>query len=151
VGPGGSIGENHVIAGLLAIGQWLEDHVIAALRQRRAVPGPVEGDERAAAIGLRKLAAVVNQHVIRRPVSGKRGDRSLFAVANAGRLAAVAAIFRRQHELVLVLVEVAFRPAKIGALMQLDHFLGRRVGALLDRVELRPVLRQLVTSELSHE
>jgi hypothetical protein len=37
--PGESIRENRVVTRLLAIGHRLEDYVIAALRQRRAVPG----------------------------------------------------------------------------------------------------------------
>ena len=83
-------------------------------------------------------------------MAGERRDRRLLAGADAD-LFAVAAIFRRQHELVLQLIVVAFRPAVIGALLQQHDFLGRQLRAL-PRVEVaRPVLRELIAAVLGDE
>jgi hypothetical protein len=74
-------------------------------------------------------------------MAGKGGNRRLLIGTDTDRLAAVAAIFGRQDELFLILVVIAFRPAVIGALLQLEEFLGGELDTLLDRVELGPILR----------
>ncbi len=71
--------------------------------------------------------------------------------ADADLLAAVAAIFRREHELVLLAVEVTIRPSEIGALFELDQFFRRQFGALSMGVELAPVFGQLVAAMLGGE
>ena len=77
-------------------------------------------------------------------------DRRLLAGAHAD-LFAVAAIFRGQHELILQLIVVAFRPAVIGALLQQHDFLGRQLRALT-RIEVaRPILRELIAAVLRDE
>jgi hypothetical protein len=58
---GEAVRENDKRPRRLAVGQRLEDDVVAALRERRAVPRAVESDECAAAIGLRELLRVVKQ------------------------------------------------------------------------------------------
>ncbi|BDV35280.1 hypothetical protein SS37A_28090 [Methylocystis iwaonis] len=68
--------------------------------------------------------------------------------ADAHLLAAVAAIFGREHELLLKAVIIAFGPAVIGALTQLEKLFGGKIGALLRRVELGPVFRELIASVL---
>ena len=118
----------------------LEHDVIAALRQRRAIPGAVEGDERPAAIGCREMR---RRH--RSPWSlgaqcpGKAATGGLLGRADADLLAAVAAIFGRQHQLVLIAVEVTFRPAEIGALFELDELFRRQIGPV-GGIEFGPVL-----------
>ena len=83
-------------------------------------------------------------------MGGERRDRRLRLVALADRLAAVAAVLGRQHELLLLAVVVALRPAVPGALLEIEHLLGREVKTLLGGVELRPVLVQLVAAVLRH-
>ena len=53
---GEAVGEDHVGARGLAVGERLEHDIIAALGAGRAVPRAVEGDEGAAAIGRRETA-----------------------------------------------------------------------------------------------
>ena len=81
-------------------------------------------------------------------MGGEEGDGSLLLGAYANRLAADAAIFRREYQLPLDIVEIAFRPAKIVALLDLQKLLGRLVRALILVVELRPVLVELVAALL---
>jgi hypothetical protein len=45
-------------------------------------------------------------------MAGKGGDRLLLSSTDSNRLAAVAAIFRRQDQLFLILVVIAFRPSR---------------------------------------
>src|SRR4029079_6253718 len=106
-----------------------------ALRQRRAIPRSVEGDEGAAAIARRKLVAEIDRERIGRPVTREIRDRSSPLRAEPDGLPAIAAIFRREHKLFLVLVVLASRPAIVGALADLDQLLGRKLRALLGRVE----------------
>ncbi len=144
-------GEDDVGSGRFALGHWLEDDVIAALRQRRAVPRPVESDERAVAIGLGKLGAVIDQQVVRRPMAGECRNRSKLLGADSNRLAAVSAILGRQHQLFLILVVIAFGPAVIAAFAKLHNLFGRQVDALLHGIELGPVLRELVAPVLGRK
>jgi hypothetical protein len=68
-------------------------------------------------------------------------------VAVAGILA-VAAVLGRLHALAGGAVEVAVRPAIVRALFDDHQFLGRQLAARLGGVQLRPAVRQLVTSVL---
>ena len=111
----------------------------------------MEGNECAAAVRRRELLPVVDGEVVGRPVRGKRGDGRSLAGARPDRRAAVAAIFRRQDELPLAQIEVAIRPAKVGAAFQLDELFRRLVFALLGGVERAPVLAQLVPPVLGRE
>ena len=111
----------------------------------------MEGNERAAAVRRRELLPVVDGEVVGRPVRGKRSDGRSLAGARPDRLAAVAAIFRRQNELLLAQIEVAIRPAKVGAAFQLDELFRWLVGALLGGVDRAPVLAQLIPSVLGRE
>src|SRR5262249_56366862 len=72
---GKSISEDDRRPGGLAVRQWLEHHVVAALGQRRAIPRAVEGDERTALVGSGELTPVIKQEVVGRPMPGKRRDR----------------------------------------------------------------------------
>ena len=110
----------------------------------------MESNERAALICGGKSVARIDRKIIRRPVSGQCRDRGFFLGANS-YLLAVAAIFRRQHELVRDLIVVAFRPAIVGAFFELDNFLSRKLRALLGGKEARPVLRELVAAMLGDE
>jgi hypothetical protein len=49
----------------------------------------------------------------------EEGHGLLLLGAHSDRLASVAAIFRREHQLLLDIVEIAFRPAKIVAVIDL--------------------------------
>src|SRR5260221_131984 len=108
IGAGEAVGEDDEVARDLALGEGLEDDVVAVLRQRRAVPGAVEGDEGASLIGLGEGRAVIDQEIVRRPVPGEGRDGRLLLRADAHRLAAVAALFGRQDQLLLLAVEIAF-------------------------------------------
>src|SRR5882757_57706 len=145
---GESVGEHDIGSGCLAVGQRLEDDVVSALRQGRAVPRAVKGDEGAAAIAGRKLGAEIDRERVGRPMAGKSRDGALALSAEADGLAAVSAIFRREHELLLILIVVAFRPTVVGARRELDELLRRQVRALLGGVEARPVLVELVSAVL---
>ncbi len=76
-------------------------------------------DREEAAIGLRKLHALVDLQIIWRPVSGKCGDRRRRLLrAITALFAAIAAIFRRQDELLLSLSLNVPRLFKTGWLKQ---------------------------------
>ena len=62
--------------------------------------------------------------------AGKEATGACFCAQTPDRLAAVAAIFGRQHQLLLVTVEIAFRPAIVGALLESHQFFGGQVRAL---------------------
>ena len=111
----------------------------------------MEGDEGAALIALRELRALVDLEIVRRPVGGKRRDWRLEFFAVADLLAAVAAILRRQHTLLLRGVEIAGRPSVIGALFQDHDLFGGKLEALFRRIELGPILMQLVAAMLGDE
>ncbi len=81
---------------------------------------------------------------------GKECNRRLFIRANAN-LGSVASILGRQHIFLLRSVEVALGPAVVAALFDLHHDLGREFSALLRRVEVRPVLRELIPAVLRRE
>src|ERR1700730_13933903 len=115
-------------------------------RARGAIPGPVKGDKGAATIRLRKLRALVDLQIVRSPVSGKCGDRRLLFRASTRLFAAVAAIFRRQHELLALAVIVALRPAVIGALSEEYHFLRWQLETLLGGVQIWPIFMQLIAA-----
>jgi hypothetical protein len=124
---------------------------MATPRIRRAVPRPVERDEGAAAIGRREARPVIDSQIVGGPVPWEGGDRRLSLRADADRLAAIAAIFRREHQLVLFLVVIALRPAIVGAGDELHQFLSRQVRALRRRVEARLVLKELIPTVLGRE
>ena len=149
-GAGESIGENDIRPCGFAIGERLEDDVVAALRLGRTVPRPVERNESATLIRGGEGLPGIDQKIVRRPVTGQRCDRSLFLGADAD-LPAVATIFRRQHELIRKSIIIAFRPTIVGAFFQLDDFLGRKLGAFLGGKEARPVLRKLIAAVLGDE
>jgi hypothetical protein len=107
--------------GGFAVDQRLEHHIVAALRFRRPVPGPVKRNEGTIFVGGRKLTALIDQHGVGRPMRRERCYWRLLLRADAHGLSAIATIFRGQHELVLDVIVVAFRPAEIGALPQLDQ------------------------------
>src|SRR5262249_9245150 len=98
---GETVGEDYVVTGSFAIGQRLEDDVVASLRSWCAIPRAMEGDEGASLVSLRKLRGIVDLEIVGRPVRWKRRDGRIEFCAVIGFLAAVAAIFRRQHELLL--------------------------------------------------
>src|SRR5579885_196021 len=138
--PGKAVSEDDEITRGLPTGKRLKDHVITPLRPGGAIPGAMKGDKSAAAIGFGKLRALVDLEIVRRPVSRKGGNRRFFLRANAYFLAAVAAIFRREDEPVLLFVVVAFRPAIVGALFEEHHLLRGLLLALLGGVELGKIL-----------
>src|SRR5262245_29574522 len=76
----------------------------------------------------------------------KRRNGSALVGATSDRLSPVAAILRSEDQLLLGQLEVAIRPAVVGVALQLHQLLRRLVGALLRRIESRPVLAQLVAT-----
>ena len=61
---------------------------------------------------------------------------------------AVTAVFRGENQRPLIPVVVAVRPAKVGALLDLEHLFGRKVRSLILVVELAPVLMELIAAVL---
>src|SRR5271170_4113717 len=115
---GKTIGEYFAgAAGTLAL-ERLVHHVVAALRIGRAIPGAMKGDEQAALVALGKLLRAVVHHSIGRPMRWERRNRRGLLGAHADLLAAVAAVFRREHQFLLHDVVVTLRPAVIAALFQ---------------------------------
>src|SRR6185312_5344431 len=86
--------------------------------------------------------------IVRGPVRGECRDGSARLSASPDFLS-VSAVFRREHQLHLHAVVEAVRPAVIPALNDAQQLLGGKVGALLGREALRPVLAQLVAPVLS--
>ena len=60
----------------------------------------------------------------------KERDRLLPLGADTDPLATVASVLRREHQLSLLVVEIAFRPAVIRALPQFDKLFSRQLLAL---------------------
>ena len=81
----------------------------------------------------------------------KCGDRRDLVRAGADLLAAVAAVLRREHQLPLDRVVVAFGPAVVAARFQKQQFFGRQRGFLFGLVQIRPIRMQLIASVLGHE
>jgi hypothetical protein len=88
---------------------------------------------------------VIDSQIVGSPVTWEGGDRRLSLRADADRLAAIAAIFRREYQLILLLVVIALGPAIVGAGHELNQFLGGQLRALRRRVEARPVLEEFAT------
>ena len=91
-------------------------------------------------IRSRKLISEVKREIVGRPMGWKPRYGCLLLRADPNGLAAIAAIFRSQDELVLGVVEIALWPAVVGAALELDQLLGRLIGALDRRAKARPVL-----------
>ncbi len=147
-GAGEAVGEHDERTRWLAVVERLEHDIVAFLRKRRPVPRAMEGDEGAALVGVRELHAVVYLEIVGRPVRRKPRDWTALLRTGADGLAAIAAVLRGKDQLPLVGVEIAFRPAVIRALIQLQQLFGGLVGALLWPVQVRPVLRELVPAML---
>src|SRR5262249_30579226 len=132
----------------------LEHNVVAFLRTRRAIPRTMKRDQCATVVSMRKAAGAalcfVKHHVIGRPVAREPCDGRGSSAAKTGFLA-VAAILGCEHELLLRLVEIALRPAVIGALLELDHFFRWQFLPLLRGIEFRPVLMKLIAPVLRRE
>lgn len=93
---------------------------------------------------------MIDSQIVGGPVPWEGGDRRLPMRADPDRLA-IAAIFRREHQLILFLVIIALGPAIVGAGDELHQFLGRQIRALRRRVEPRPVLKELIATVLGRE
>src|SRR5882757_8718992 len=98
---GEAVSKDHVRSGSFAVGERLEHHVVAALRERRAVPRPMEGDECAPLVGRRELLSIINQEVIGRPMPREDRYRGSLVGTQPDRLAAVPAILWSKDEPVL--------------------------------------------------
>src|SRR2546429_897236 len=108
----------------------------------------MEGDESTSLVGSRELTSVIKQEVVGRPVAGKGRDGCTFIGTQPNRFAAVAAVFWRKDKLLLGEIKITIRPAVIGAALELHQLLRRLLGALLRRIEVRPVFPQLVAAVL---
>src|SRR5262249_32271405 len=98
----------------------------------------------------RKRLAGIDQKIVRRPMAGQSRDRRLLTGADADFFA-VAAIFRRQHELALYLIIITFGPAVVGAFLQQHDLLRRQLRALAGVKVARPILRELIAAVLGDE
>jgi hypothetical protein len=79
---------------------------------------------------------------------GKGRDGCTLIGTQPNRFAAVATVFRGKDKLVLGEIKITIRPAVIDAALELDQLLRRLPGALLGRIEARPVFPQLVAAVL---
>src|SRR5581483_8279463 len=148
VGAREAVGEDHVRTCGFTVGERLEYQVVAALRKRRTIPGAVEGDERATVVSLGKLAASVDDHIIRCPVGREGRHRGQLVGTFADGLAAVAAVLGREHQLVLLVIEITLGPAIVAALLDFQQFLGGQLRTLLGGIEARPVGPELIPAVL---
>src|SRR3984885_15868133 len=64
---------------------------------------------------------------------------------------AITAVFRSKHQLVEPRIEVAFGPAVVTALFDVQQLLGRQRGLLLQLIDRRPIRVQLVAAVLRDE
>jgi len=80
---------------------------------------------------------IVECKIVGSPVRREKRDRALLLRARPDRLAAVTTIFRSQHQLLLDPIEIALRPAVVGALLQSQQLFGGEIGALLRPVKFR--------------
>src|ERR1700720_3431301 len=94
--------------------------------------------------------SIVERKSVWGPVCREKRYRASLPRAWPNSLAAVTAIFRSQHKLLLDPVEIALRPAVVGALLQSQQLFGGEIGALLRPVEFRPILRQLIPAMLGY-
>src|SRR6476620_154919 len=106
----------------------------------------MEGDESASLVSLRELRGLVDLEIVGRPMRWKRRDRRLELCAVIGLLAAVAAIFRRKHKLLLRWVEIASRPSVVAALLEHQHTFRGKLCTLLRGIEIGPILVQLIAA-----
>src|SRR5688500_2518097 len=139
-----------------------ERDLIALVRERRAVEAAVEGDEGAAMVPLRELVARVEVQSVRRPVRTEVHERHVVAravdvVGPAADDRPVSAVLRREDlpaegrirrrlRADLGVVEVAVRPPGVAPAAEVHELLRRKYRIVLLRVELRPVLEELVAS-----
>src|SRR5262245_7876892 len=108
----------------------------------------MESDECTTLVGSRELTSVIKQQVVGRPMSGEGRDGCTLIGTQPNRFAAIATVFRGKDKLVLGEIKITIRPAVIGAALELDQLLRRLLGALLGRIEVRPVFPQLVAAVL---
>jgi hypothetical protein len=101
---GKAVGKDDVGPVCFAIGEWLEQDIIASLRPGGSVPGAVERDEGTALIGFWEGLAEIDLQVVRRPMSGKERDWPLPLGTDADLLAAIAAVLRPEHQFSLNVV-----------------------------------------------
>src|SRR5260370_31823622 len=81
----------------------------------------------------------------------ERRDRCFLLRADADSLSSIATVFRGEDQLLLGIIVIAFRPAEVAALLQLDQLLGWQVGVLLQCVKLGPILPELVPAVLDRQ
>ena len=145
---GKTVGENFAAPDRSVGRKRLKYNVVTTLRIRCAIPGAVESNEGAVAVVRGKALTGVDHDIVRCPVRGKRRDWSELLRADANRLAAVAAVLRRQHQPALDLVEVTLGPAVIAALVDAQQLLRRLRRLLFRLVERREILVQLIAPVL---
>ena len=150
-GPGKSVGKYLALTGCVIARQSLKHHVITALRIGRPIPRSVEGDKHAVAIMSGELQLVIQRHRVRRPVCGKRRNRSDVARAGANLLAPVATVLGSEHESALRRVVVTFGPPVVTTAPQAQQLFRRESSFLLRPVQIRPIRMQLVASVLCDE
>src|SRR6185312_3096879 len=90
----------------------------------------MERDERAILVSRWKIRARVEHEPVRRPVPGEYRGRLLLLRA-LFRLLAVAAVLRRQHQVMRLERVVAVRPAEVVALVDLHQLFSWILGAVL--------------------
>src|SRR5262245_50405748 len=96
----------------------------------RKIGSSMERYERGAPVLPRELGTAVKVHPVGRVVRGKRDER-IFRVRTATDGVTIAAIFRREHLLVLNSIVVAVRPPVVPAFVEVEKLLGRQHGVIL--------------------
>src|SRR5579862_495926 len=108
----------------------------------------MKGNEDTVTVAVWKFFPVIAHHSIRRPMSRKCSRRGQLVCTNPNRFAAVATIFRCQHEFLLRAVVVTLGPAIVTAGLQQHHLFCRQGSFFFWFVEFGPIRMQLVSSVL---
>src|SRR5215472_11540034 len=93
--------ENLATGGYVIAVERLKDHVVPALRIRCPVPRSVKRDKDPVAVTGGKFALVIARHRVWCPMCRKGRYRRKLAGANSHSFAAIASIFRCEHQLFL--------------------------------------------------
>src|SRR6185369_14862504 len=131
--------------------EWLKNYVVPTLGVRCPIPRSVKRDENTVPVPRGKFAFVVTGHRVWCPMSRKSCDRRELAGANADSFAAIASIFRCEHQLVLERIVIALGPTIIAAGLQQHHLFRRQRRFFILLEEVWPIGVQLISPVLSYK
>src|SRR5690606_18025994 len=140
-----SICKNLPIAGRLSVFHRNEDNLITLLLVTKAVPAAMESDEGPVAVFFGEHGSIINENIIRTPMSGESYKRLLKAFAAVRRLA-ITTVFGVGKELTLHVIVIAIRPSEIVTFIYVDKDFGGQLEVLLFGKDSRPVAVEIVTT-----